>query len=79
MKRIVRFGEGLAVDVVTPGGLADQAKLQVGDKIVKVGETPVESPADLGRAMADASGDTKLTVQRDGKEAIITLSAPERP
>jgi hypothetical protein len=75
----VRFGDGLTVDVVTPGGLADQAKLQAGDKIVKVGDTAVEAPADLGRAAAESSGDLKLKVLRDGKEVIVTINAPDRP
>jgi membrane-associated protease RseP (regulator of RpoE activity) len=75
----VRFGDGLTIDVVTPGSAADQAGLAAGDRIVKVGETAVEGPADLGPALPAAGGDAKVVVLRDGKETVVTLAVPERP
>ena len=75
----VRFGDGLTVEVVTPGSTADQAGLQAGDKITKVGETAVAEMADLGSAMMSAGTDAKVTVMRDGKPVVLTLKMPERP
>jgi len=76
------FGDGLAITEVTADGPAAKAGFKVGDKIVKAGETKVESMQDLGPVMFGADGPvTKLvlTVLRDGKEVPITLELPERP
>ncbi len=75
----LRFGEGLTIDVITPGGVADQAGLQVGDRIVKVGEAAVEGWIDLGRVLSGSRGDTKIAVLRDGKEVVVTVAMPEPP
>ncbi len=75
----VRLGDGLTIDVVTPGGPADQAGVAAGDRIVKVGDTAVDAPADLAQALAPAAGSVKFLVLRDGKETAVTLSLPERP
>lgn len=74
----VRFGEGLTIDVVTPGGAGDQAGLQAGDRIVKVGDTVVAGAQDLARALGSPSGET-VVVMRDGKEVIVKVPTPERP
>ncbi len=75
----VRFGDGLAIEEVTPDTPAAKAGLKAGDKIVKAGEAKVESLQDLGQAMFGADGPvTKLalTVLRDGKEVPVTLELP---
>lgn len=74
-----RFGDGLTVEVVTPGGIADQAGLQAGDRITKVGETAVEEQADFGQALLNSHGDAKISVAREGKTVVLTLALPERP
>ncbi len=74
-----RLGEGLTLDVVTPGSAADQAGLAAGDKIVRVGDTAVEDMSDLGPALFQAEGAVKIVVLRDGKERTVTLTLPERP
>ncbi len=75
----VRLGEGLTIDVVTPGSAADTAGLVSGDKIVKIGDTPVADPSELGPALFQAEGTVKVVVMRDGKEKTVNLAVPERP
>jgi len=75
----VRLGEGLTVDVVTPGGPADQAGFAAGDRIVKVGDAAVQAPAELAEALAPSGGSVKFVVQRNGKDTVLTVAVPERP
>jgi hypothetical protein len=75
----MRFGEGLTIEVVTPGAAADTAGLAAGDKIVKVGDKAVGDPRELFQELAELSGDVKLTVVREGKEVAVKLALPERP
>jgi hypothetical protein len=75
----MRFGEGLTIDVVTPGAAADTAGLAAGDRIVKIADKPVSEPRELFQELGDLSGDVKVVVVRDGKEVTVTLKLPERP
>jgi len=72
----VRFGEGLTLDVITPGGSGDQAGLVVGDKLVRIGDTPVATAQEAAGALADVRGSVKVAVQRDGRELVVTLPLP---
>jgi S1-C subfamily serine protease len=75
----VRFGDGLSVDVVTPGSAGDTAGIQMGDKIVKAGDKDVTTVAELDDVLGTASGDVKLSVQREAKtvELKLVLGAPQ--
>jgi S1-C subfamily serine protease len=75
----LRFGDGLTIDVVTPGSVADQAGLVSGDRIVKVDETTVEGPRELLDVLPEGAVQTKIVVLRDGKEVAVKLALPERP
>ena len=75
----VRFGEGLAIEEVTPDTVAAKAGLKAGDKIIKAGGDKVESLQDLGPAFFGGDGPVKLVVLRDGKEVPISLERPEQP
>jgi S1-C subfamily serine protease len=75
----VRLGEGLTIDVVTPGSAADTAGLVSGDKIVKIGDTALSDPSELGPALFQAEGTVKVVVLREGKETTVNLAVPERP
>jgi carboxypeptidase Q len=75
----VRFGEGLSIDVVTPGGVGDQAGLQMGDRIVKAAEKAVEGTKDLDAALENASGAVRLRVQRGSGAVDVSLTLPVPP
>jgi S1-C subfamily serine protease len=77
----VRFGEGLVIDVVTPGGIADQGHVRAGDRLVKIGDTVVDGMTDstFFPGLSRLSGSVKIAVRRDGNEVILTVVLPERP
>jgi len=69
--------QGLAVVGVEPGGKAAEAGLAEGDIILRIGETAVNRPADLRRALADASKSGKKNalalVKRNGDQRFVAL------
>jgi len=56
-------GKGIAVKGFTDPSGAKDAGMQEGDRIVKVGEDPVESYSDIRIALLDSRPDTKLPVE----------------
>ena len=73
---------GIALTEVTPDSPADDAGLQPGDVVTKVGQKPVnnvnEMKAEISRILATQTGDNKqvaLRIQRDGVDnfVIVTL------
>lgn len=64
------------VDEDTP---AQAAGLRAGDVIVRVGTSTVSDAADLRRALAEASGDTKITIVRNRKEQTLTAKIDTDP
>ncbi|MER5350307.1 trypsin-like peptidase domain-containing protein [Kitasatospora sp. NPDC002551] len=74
---------GAVVVAVAPGGPADQAGLQVGDVITKIGDTPVDSLNSLTTALASLAPGSKVTVtyNRDGQSrtADVTLGTLQTP
>lgn len=63
--------DGVTIQAVFPGGAADKAGLKVGDTIVTVKDTDIETDKDLARALAKAGVGTKVafTVKR-GKDTL---------
>jgi serine protease Do len=55
-------GNGVVVTAVEEGGVAADHGLQVGDVILEVGGTPVSTPADVRKSLADAQSAGKHTV-----------------
>ena len=55
------------------GSLAQQAGLQVGDRIVAVGRCPVDSPEAVRQAVENCDGSLVLTVLRNGKTKKFRL------
>jgi serine protease Do len=53
---------GVVVTAVEDGGVAADHGLQVGDVILDVGGTPVSTPADVRKTLADAQSAGKHTV-----------------
>lgn len=70
---------GVKVVEVNPGTAAEQAGMQVGDFVVRVGDLPVHSSRDVFRARRKYHlGDQmRITVWRDGKLITLTLDLQE--
>ncbi|MBV6696340.1 S1C family serine protease [Kitasatospora aureofaciens] len=72
---------GAVIVAVTPGGPAASARLQAGDVITKIGDTPVDSLNALTTALASLTPGSKVTVTytRDGntQTADVTLGTLE--
>jgi len=71
--------EGALVSEVTPGSPADEAGLERGDVIVRLGGRPVQRMRELPRAVAAMPPGTKveLEVIRDGKHETKTVKIGE--
>ncbi len=72
---------GALVDDVAQGSPADQAGLEVGDLIVKLGDRPVQSSNDLAAQVRLLGPGQSAVVQviRDGKEQTVTVKLGQRP
>ncbi|MDP1777560.1 MAG: trypsin-like peptidase domain-containing protein [Brevundimonas sp.] len=70
----------LVVDY-TPDAPAQRAGLRFGDVVTKIDGRPVASSTELTRAIASVrpGGRTRLTIVRDGRESVVTLSPVLRP
>jgi S1-C subfamily serine protease len=66
----------LSIDVVTPGGVGDQAGLQMGDRIVKAGDKDVGTTKDFDSVLESAVGAVHISVQRGSGTAEMSLSLP---
>lgn len=64
--------EGALVTAVDEGTPAKTAGLKAGDVITKVNGAAVRDSNDLRRKLAEASGETKITIVRDRKEQTLT-------
>jgi serine protease Do len=72
-------GQGVLVRSVETGSRAEKAGLHAGDVIVKINDEPIHDSGDFSHALRSRSGNTaKVTILRDKKEQIITLTLPER-
>ena len=65
--------DGVLVVAVEGGSAAAEADLRAGDVVVRVGSTPTNDAASLGRALAAVRGDTHLTVLRDRERVTVTI------
>ena len=80
-----RFGidtdEGILVFSVVPGSGADEAGVQEGDIVTRIGETPIHQVEDLLSLLRErAPGDEiELRVLREGEERTIPVTLTDRP
>jgi hypothetical protein len=68
-------GEGVLLDGVSEGGLAEKAGLKAGDRIIEVAGKPVKSLEGYVEVMRTikAEGTLELTILRDGKKQTLTI------
>ncbi len=69
----------VVVEAVAPGSPAEQAGIRPGDTLLRMGDTPVATLADLHKAAMAARRDNKplsVELQRDGERRVVVL--PER-
>jgi putative serine protease PepD len=72
---------GAVVVTITRSGPAAASELREGDRIVKLGDVPIEEPSDLSSAvLGHKPGDrVRLTVERGGDERTIEITLGTRP
>ena len=80
--RMWYYSEGtrcVMVEKVVPGSAAEQAGLQSGDLILKLGDKQISSGDELSRVIGEYQpGDTvTLVIQRDGQELTVTATLGE--
>ena len=73
-KQAMKGKTGAVVSAITPGGLAEAAKLQAGDILLECNGKPIPGPEGLG-ALLTAKENT-FTVMRKGNVLTVRL-APE--
>jgi serine protease Do len=68
--------QGLLIDAVTPGSLAEASGLNPGDILTAVSDTPLTTPGDFAFAIeaANTVGEAQLTLLRSGQPQTLTLS-----
>jgi len=68
--------QGLLIDAVAPGGLAETSGLKPGDIIIRASGTTLGNPGDFAFAIESASADGQaiLTLLRAGQEQVLTLA-----
>ncbi|WP_333816764.1 S1C family serine protease [Tabrizicola sp.] len=71
--------QGLLIDAVAPGSLAETSGLEPGDIITQASGTTLTSPGDFAFAIESASADgaATLTLLRAGQEQTLTLALTE--
>ncbi|MCA8979325.1 MAG: trypsin-like peptidase domain-containing protein [Planctomycetes bacterium] len=72
--------DDLVVTAVTAGGPAEQVGLRVGDRIVAIGDTPLESFEQyrFERVGLEPAEAVRMRVQRDGRERNLTIPSWDR-
>jgi serine protease Do len=72
-------GQGVLVRSVEKGSRADKAGFRAGDVIVKINGEPIRDSGDFSHALRARKDNTaSISVIRDRKEQIITITLPER-
>jgi membrane-associated protease RseP (regulator of RpoE activity) len=60
--------DGITITKITPGGLAVQAGLKTGDKIIRIGNASINGSNDLRSAMRKAENKEEITVKRGDQD-----------
>jgi hypothetical protein len=73
----VQLDETMQVLDLVKDGAAEKAGVKVGDKLVKFNNQQIGDTAVLSQSLQKAPKDSKLVVQRDGKEVEIPVTIPD--
>ncbi|MGH7802805.1 MAG: PDZ domain-containing protein, partial [Candidatus Binatia bacterium] len=70
---------GAEVEAVYAGGAAEQAGIQVGDRIIQIGQTPVKEWWEVGLALKELrpGATADVTVKRGEENKALKLTVPE--
>lgn len=71
--------EELKVVEVVEDGVAAKAGLKTGDVIMKVGDKAVANQNEFAAALQGGEPTRKVTVMREGKEVVLTMTFPAAP
>jgi serine protease Do len=75
----VKDGKGVLVRTVDKGSRGDKAGFRAGDVVVKVNDQQVHDTSDFTHALrSSSSGTATVTVMREKREQILTLTIPEK-
>ena len=72
----MQLSEEMSIDELVEDGLAIKAGLLVGDKIVKIGDSPVADSMAMREALTSGPQKNKVTVLRNGKEVTVEIEFP---
>jgi membrane-associated protease RseP (regulator of RpoE activity) len=72
----VQLSDDMAIEELTEDGLALKAGLQVGDRIVKIGDTSVADTGEMREALSAGPQKNKVTVQRKDKTITVEIEFP---
>ena len=71
----VQFGDdGVTIGTVTKDSVAAKAGLKTGDKILKIGDTAIQSQREFRRAMAGGDKKKSLTFSRGGEQKTVEVT-----
>lgn len=76
----IPMSRGVIIANVSPNSPAERAKLEVGDILVKIGDTPIQGTSSLNRAASHAAGMTlPLELYRNEKKMVVPVTIAEWP
>jgi len=73
----VFLGDGMAVDDLVKGGLAERAGIKAGDVLLQIGSVKLEKQSDLRKVLSDKEKQRVVTWLHQGKEVTATFDWKE--
>ncbi|MDP6963604.1 MAG: PDZ domain-containing protein, partial [Planctomycetota bacterium] len=74
----VYLGEGLTIDDLVKGGLAEQAGMMAGDVILSVAGTAIATTSDLRKVLSDKTPQREVIWSRNGQKMKATFDWAEK-
>jgi len=73
----VQLDPEMVIQVVTKDSLSEKAGFQVGDRLIRFNGVLLGDVYMLGQALLSAPKESKMTVQRGGKDLELTVTFPD--